>query len=256
MAHGLPLDQPERLSTPQQQAALRGWEPDVLVVVAYGLLLPPSVLALPRLGCVNVHPSLLPRWRGAAPIQRTVLAGDPETGISLMQMDAGLDTGPVLLQERTPLSPEESAGALHDRLAAHGAQTLLRALEGLAQGTLHPVPQPEEGVTYAAKLEKSESCIDWTRPATALLRQVRGLNPWPVAETGLLGEPLKIFDAQVVPDAGERAQPGEIVAVKDSILVQCAQDRLALREVQRPGRRRMAAKELAHSLPLLGQRLG
>jgi methionyl-tRNA formyltransferase len=253
LQHGLPVAQPARLSTEEERRSLAGWEPDVLVVVAYGLLLPSAALALPRLGCVNIHPSLLPRWRGAAPIQRTVLAGDAETGVTIMLMDQGMDTGPILVQESTPLSPLETAGALHDRLGVSGARLLLTALDGLASGTLVPRPQPAAGVTYAAKIEKSEGRIDWSLPASVIVRKVRAFNPWPVAETLLEGEQLRIFEARAEPGGGE---PGVIVATGEAIVVQCGEGRLALLTVQRPGRRVMAAGELARSLPLAGQRLG
>jgi methionyl-tRNA formyltransferase len=252
---GVPLAQPARLGSEAERASLAAWEPDVLVVVAYGLLLPAAALALPRLMCVNVHPSLLPRWRGAAPIQRTVLAGDAETGITIMQMDAGLDTGPILLQERTALSPDETSGALQERLALRGAELLVAALDSLALGTLVPRLQPEEGVTYAAKLEKTEAPIDWSHPAVAIARQVNAFSPWPVAETRLKGEQLRVFMARPEPGVGS-APPGTIVAAGETILVQCGEGRLALATVQRPGRRVISAAELARSQPLVGERLG
>ena len=256
LSAGLPLSQPERLTTDLQRAALVGWEPDVLVVVAYGLLLPPAVLAVPRLGCLNVHPSLLPRWRGAAPIQRTVLAGDAETGITIMQLDQGLDTGPILLQERTPLAPGETSGALHERLAVLGGRALVAALDSVAAGTAIPRAQGSYGVTYAAKLDKAEASIDWSLPAVTIVRQVNAFNPWPVAQTALHGEQLRIFSAQVVPESGSRAAPGTIVAADEAIVVQCGQGELALLTVQRPGRKVITAAELARSRPLTGERLG
>jgi methionyl-tRNA formyltransferase len=255
LAGGLLLAQPARLSSEAERAAVAAWEPDVLVVVAYGLLVPPAVLGLPRLGCVNIHPSLLPRWRGAAPIQRTVMAGDPETGITIMLMDEGLDTGPILLQERTPLSPEETSGALHERLGLLGAAVLLKALDGLAEGTVTPRPQPTLGVTYASKLEKSEARIDWSRSALEICRQVHALNPWPVAETQLQGEQLRIFDARVEPGVAT-AEHGTIIAADRDVVVQCGEGHLALLSVQRPGRRVVTAAELARSRALAGERLG
>jgi methionyl-tRNA formyltransferase len=255
LAHGLPLAQPARLSSEAERAAVVAWEPDVLVVVAYGLLVPPAVLGLPRLGCVNIHPSLLPRWRGAAPIQRTVMAGDRETGITIMLMDEGLDTGPILLQERTALSPEETSGALHERLGPLGAAVLLKALDGLSEGTLTPHPQPSFGVTYASKLEKAEARIDWSRSALEISRQVHALNPWPVAETQLQGEQLRIFDARVEPGA-VTAAPGTVIAIDPDVVVQCGEGCLALLSVQRPGRRVVTAAELARSRVLAGERLG
>jgi methionyl-tRNA formyltransferase len=257
VARGLPLAQPVRLSSEAERAAVTAWEPDVLVVVAYGLLVPRAVLGLPRLGCVNIHPSLLPRWRGAAPIQRTVMAGDPETGITIMLMDEGLDTGPILLQERTPLSPEETSGALHERLGPLGAVVLLNALDALAEGVLTPRPQPTLGVTYASKLEKAEAGIDWSRSALEICRQVHALNPWPVAETQLQGEQLRIFDARAESGpATATAEPGTIIATDPDVVVQCGEGRLALLSVQRPGRRVVTAAELARSRPLAGEHLG
>jgi methionyl-tRNA formyltransferase len=256
VAHGLAISQPASLKGESDRLELLSWQPEVLVVVAYGLLVPAAVLAMPRLGCVNIHPSLLPRWRGAAPIQRAVLAGDPETGVCIMQMDAGLDTGPVLLERRTPIGVSETAGALHDRLAGLGAELLLAALDGLALGTLTPHSQAVEGVTYAAKIEKAEGRIDWTRSAQEIDQQIRAFNPAPVAETSLVGETLRIFEARVADVAGS-GTPGAVVKGDgDSVLVQCGQGRLALLRVQRPGRRVVAATDLVHSLPLRGERLG
>jgi methionyl-tRNA formyltransferase len=244
------------LKSESDRRDLLSWQPEVLVVVAYGLLVPPAVLTLPRLGCVNIHPSMLPRWRGAAPIQRAVLAGDAETGICIMQMEAGLDTGPLLLTRTTPIGASETAGALHDRLASLGALLLLEALDGLALGRLVPRDQATLGVTYAAKIEKSEARIDWTRSAQAIDQQIRAFNPSPIAETSLLGESLRIFSAQVA-DLASSGEPGTVIEVRqDSVVVQCGQGRLALLGVQRPGRRVVAAKDLAHSRPLLGERLG
>jgi methionyl-tRNA formyltransferase len=263
IAHGLPLSQPASLKAAADRQDLLSWAPDVLVVVAYGLLLPDAVLGMPRLGCVNIHPSVLPRWRGAAPIQRALLAGDVETGVTIMQMDAGLDTGPMLLMRRTPIAAAETAGALHDRLAQLGGALLLEALDGLAQGTLAPQPQPAEGVCYAAKIDKSEGRIDWSCPAQAIDRQVRAFNPWPVAETrlpaaeaGQEGEPLRVHAARVAADGGS-GTPGTVVEVAAAaVIVQCGSGRLALLSVQRSGRRVVAATDLANSLPLLGERLG
>jgi len=236
----------------------------VLVVVAYGLILPRAVLELPPLGGVNLHASLLPRWRGAAPIQRAILAGDTQTGITIMLMDAGLDTGSVLLQRRIPIATTDSGGSLHGRLAALGAPALLEALEGLGAGTLPGRPQPSEGVTYAPKIEKAEALIDWARDAAELERQVRAFNPWPVAETRLDGEQLRVFAAraEALPDDSidsepTRAQFGTITAVRaDSVLVRCGRDYLALEQVQRPGRRPIAARDFAHGRDLTGRRLG
>jgi methionyl-tRNA formyltransferase len=278
LEHGLPVSQPETLKTEAGRAELAAWRPDVLVVVAYGLILPPTVLTLPRLGCVNIHASLLPRWRGAAPIQRAILAGDSMTGITIMLMDAGLDTGPMLIKKEVLITPVDTGGSLHDRLATVGAEAVIEALEGHAAGTLQPIPQPAEGVTYASKIEKSEALIDWNHDALAIERQVRAFNPWPVAETRLDGEQLRIFDATADegvagssastlrgPSVGAPTQGGEtplagtIVAFCDnSLLIQCGYGQLALRQVQRPGRKPVSTAEFVRGAPsdLIGKRLG
>jgi methionyl-tRNA formyltransferase len=264
LEHRLPLEQPQTLRGEAPLAMLRAWQPDVLVVVAYGLILPRAILEMPRFGCLNIHASLLPRWRGAAPIQRALLAGDAQTGISIMQMDAGLDTGPVLLQRRLALTDRDTSGTLHDALADLGAQALLEALAGRAAGTLDPVPEPTQGVTYAAKILKSEGRIDWTHPATRIDRQVRAFNPWPIAETTLDGEPLRILSARALP-AGDKmpptvdldAPPGSIIAVCDgNMLVRCGVGELAVSQVQRAGRRAISVADFANTLPLAGRRLG
>ncbi|TLY74928.1 MAG: methionyl-tRNA formyltransferase [Gammaproteobacteria bacterium] len=263
-AHGLPISQPAAFNSESDRAELAAWRPDVLVVVAYGLILPRAVLELPPLGGVNIHASLLPRWRGAAPIQRAILAGDTQTGITIMLMDAGLDTGSVLLQRRIPIAATDTGGSLQGRLAGLGAPALLEALEGLGAGTLPGRPQPSEGVTYAPKIEKAEALIDWTRDAAELERQVRAFNPSPVAETRLDGEQLRVFAAraEALPDGSidskpTRSQFGTITAVRDdSVLVRCGRDYLALQQVQRPGRRPIAARDFAHGRALTGRRLG
>ncbi|MDB6087927.1 MAG: Methionyl-tRNA formyltransferase [Gammaproteobacteria bacterium] len=211
LAHGIPVSQPQSLKAEADRVELAAWRPDVLVVVAYGLILPRAVLALPRFGCINIHASLLPRWRGAAPIQRAILAGDTETGVTIMLMDVGLDTGPMLLQERVPITASDTGGSLHDRLAALGASALLEGLDKHAAGTLAAVPQPSEGVTYAAKIEKAEALIDWTRDARAIERQIRAFNPWPIAETRLDGEQLRVFAAAV--DGPLQEQPDELAEI-------------------------------------------
>jgi len=267
----LPLSQPITLGDAAARAVLAAWQPDVLVVVAYGLILPREVLTLPRFGCLNIHASLLPRWRGAAPVQRAILAGDAETGISIMQMDAGLDTGPLLLQRRIAISPDHTGGSLHDELAALGAVALLEALEGLAAGTLTARAQAREGITYAAKISKSEARIDWRRAAADIERQVRAFNPSPVAETVLEGEQLRVLAARAVPLAADRGhfeakrsenrdksrEFGSIIALRDdSMIVQCGSGSLAITQVQRPGRRPVSVRDLSHSLTLVGRRLG
>jgi methionyl-tRNA formyltransferase len=262
LSAGLPLAQPLTLRTPEGREALARWAPEVLVVVAYGLMLPAEVLALPRLGCINLHASLLPRWRGAAPIQRALLAGDTESGVTIMQMDAGLDTGPMLLQQPLAICPDETAGSLGERLARLGAAALLDALAGLAAGTLSPRPQPAGGITYASKIARSEAALDFRREAIVLERQVRAFNPRPVAWTALGGEPLRVLGAQVAggnvsENDAKRSDPGTIVAVHDAgIDVQCGHDRLRLTQVQRPGRRPISARDYALGLSLPGRRFG
>ena len=260
LAHGIPVAQPLSLKDPAGRAELEAWRPDVLVVVAYGLILPPAVLGLPRLGCLNIHGSLLPRWRGAAPIQRAILAGDSCTGVTIMLMDVGLDTGPMLLKQEIPIESTDTGGSIHDRLSVSGASALLEALEGYSAGTLKPIPQPAEGVTYASKIEKSEALLDWHRDALELDRQVRAFNPWPVAETRLEGEQLRIFGASVLEGLNSTeigTEPGTITAVSDSgVVVQCGRGQLALQQLQRPGRRAVPAADFIRGMPLTGRRLG
>ena len=244
VARGIPVLQPETLRTPEAQAQLRALQPELMVVVAYGLILPRAVLAIPAHGCWNVHASLLPRWRGAAPIQRAIQAGDAETGVCLMRMEAGLDTGPVLLEQATPIGPDESGGQLHDRLAEMGAQVLEDGL-GLLRAGLLPVPwiQPEEGVTYAHKLDKAEARLDWSRPAIELARTVRAFNPWPVAEAMVAGERLRIHGAIAV-DTGHAAAPGTLLAAgREGIDIACGDGALRLRVVQREGGRAITAAD-------------
>jgi len=258
LEHNLPVSQPETLKTDAGRVELASWEPDVLVVVAYGLILPPAVLKLPRLGCLNIHASLLPRWRGAAPIQRAILAGDEVTGVTIMLMDAGLDTGPMLLRRELLIGSNDTGGSLHDRLAILGASAVLDALQGHATGALTAVPQPAEGATYASKIDKAEGLIDWGRTSVEIQRQIRAFNPWPVAETRLEGEQLRVFEAAAA-EAGSTATPGTIVAARDDALViQCGQGRLALRQLQRAGRRTVSAGDFIRGAgtDLIGKRLG
>jgi methionyl-tRNA formyltransferase len=255
--HGLPVLQPQSLKNEAARTELAALRPDVLVVVAYGLILPQAVLDLPRLGCVNIHASLLPRWRGAAPIQRAILAGDAETGVSIMQMDAGLDTGPVLLKQRISIAENDTGGSLHDKLAALGAPALLEALQGLEAGTLRAEPQPSTGATYAEKLQKAEAPIDWSHEASAIERQVRAFNPWPVAETRLGGEQLRIFMARAQSEGTNSAAHGTVVAARDdAIIVACGSGSLSITELQRAGKRRVTAREFLNSCDIAGQRLG
>ncbi|KAF1697155.1 methionyl-tRNA formyltransferase [Pseudoxanthomonas koreensis] len=244
LARDLPVLQPETLRDPAAQAQLRALEPDLLVVVAYGLILPRAVLAMPRHGCWNVHASLLPRWRGAAPIQRAIQAGDAQTGVCLMQMEAGLDTGPVLLEAAAAIGATETGGQRHDRLAALGAEVLADGL-GLLRAGLLPVaqPQPAEGVTYAHKLDKAEARLNWSRPAGELARTVRAFDPWPVAEAVVAGERLRIHGA-VALDVAHEAAPGTLLAAgRDGIDIACRQGALRLRVVQREGGRAITAAD-------------
>lgn len=255
LAHGLPLHQPDTLKTDAALAPLRATAADLMVVAAYGLILPQTALDLPRLGCINIHASLLPRWRGAAPIQRAIEAGDAETGISLMQMDAGLDTGALLSRHPLPIAATETAGSLHDRLAALGAAALVDLLPRLAAGAVEAAPQPEQGVTYAAKISKAEARIDWSRPAAELDRRIRAFNPVPGAWTELAGQGLKIWRATPVPGRGA---PGEILrADGDSLRVACGVAALDLHELQLAGARRLATAAFLAGHPLaVGSRLG
>jgi methionyl-tRNA formyltransferase len=252
--------QPLTLKTEEGRAPLLEWKPDVLVVVAYGLILPQAALSLPRLGCVNIHASLLPRWRGAAPIQRAILAGDIETGVTIMQMETGLDTGPMLLKRAIPIEPDDTGGSLHDRLADLGANAIIEALDRLASGTALAEPQPEEGVTYAEKLEKAEARIDWTARANEIERKVRAFSPWPIAEARYDGEQLRVLRARAEMEESSRLggqPPGTILSVSERcLLVQCGMGRLAIFEVQRPGKRPVSARDFANTAPLVGRQLG
>jgi len=248
LVHGLAIDQPERLRTDEQRVRLKESRPDVLVVAAYGLILPPEALALPRFGCLNIHASLLPRWRGAAPIQRAIEAGDPQTGITIMQMDAGLDTGPMLLRREVDITPEDTAASLHDKLARLGAQAIIEALARLAAGDLTAEAQPAAGVTIARKISRAEAGIDWRRPATELVRQIRAFNPFPVAFSQIRETTVKLWTAHTVSESGE---PGGILRADASgIVVACGEDALCVTALQRPNSRRMAAAEFLHGFTL------
>ena len=239
---GVPLYQPDRLRTPEQQAPLLAVPAEVMVVAAYGLILPQAVLDHPRHGCLNIHASLLPRWRGAAPIQRAILAGDSETGICVMRMDAGLDTGPVVSRHPVAIGPEDSAGVLHDKLADIGAAAIVEALAALARdGRLVATPQGSVGITYAPKLDRDEARIVWTRGANEIVRQVRAFNPAPGAFTSIDGAVLKVWRAKAVDTASSRASPGQLVVRDGMLLAGCGQgESVALEEVQPAGGRRMA----------------
>jgi len=243
----IPVLQPRSLRGAPELEKVRGLRPDAVVVAAYGLVLPPPLLDAGRYGALNVHASLLPRWRGAAPIQRALLAGDPETGISIMQMDAGLDTGAVLLQRRIPIAPDDDAGTLHDKLAALGADAIVAALADLAAGRARASPQPETGVTYAAKIGKAETRLDWARPARELERAVRAFRPAPGAFALLDGEPLKIWRAEVFDTAGE---PGTLGVLDGKLVVACGEQALAISELQRAGGRALGAAEFLRGRPL------
>ena len=248
MQRGIPVLQPENFKSALSKDALRALQADVMVVVAYGLLLPRSVLAIPQYGCWNVHASLLPRWRGAAPIQRAIEAGDAETGVCLMQMEAGLDTGPVLLEQRIPIGANETGGQLHDRLAELGAQVLSDGLGLLRVGVrVPPKPQAGEGATYARKLDKSEARLDWSRPAIELERKVRAFNPWPVAEAVLGGERVRIHGAVAI-DAATPATPGNVVATgREGIDVACGEGALRIRVLQREGGKAITAADFLNA---------
>jgi methionyl-tRNA formyltransferase len=255
--HRLPIAQPQTLKTPEGRADLAQWAPDVLVVVAYGLILPQAALDLPRLGCLNIHGSLLPRWRGAAPIQRAILAGDAETGVTIMQLDAGLDTGPMLLERRQPIGLHDTAGDLHDSLSELGALALIEALDGLAAGTLRSHAQPEAGATHAAKIDKSEAALDWTASATQLDRQVRAFNPWPIAETRFGNEILRVIRARVAEPASVHGEPGTLLGLaEDGLRVACGEGVLAIRELQRAGKRPISARDFANAVRVDGLRFG
>ncbi|HLM53330.1 MAG TPA: methionyl-tRNA formyltransferase [Pseudoxanthomonas sp.] len=241
---GIPVLQPETLKSRATQEALRQLAPDVLVVVAYGLILPRAVLEIPSYGCWNVHASLLPRWRGAAPIQRAIEAGDERTGVCLMQMEAGLDTGPVMLSQETPVGAEETGGQLHDRLADLGASVLADGL-GLLRAGIRPIPnpQPQEGVTYAHKLDKQEAHLDWSQPAPTLARKVRAFEPWPVAEAVVAGERLRIRGAVALATA-HAAQPGALLAAgRQGLDIACGEGVLRLRVIQREGGKAITAAD-------------
>ncbi|HEX6395781.1 MAG TPA: methionyl-tRNA formyltransferase [Steroidobacteraceae bacterium] len=253
--HGLPLAQPATLKTGEGRAALHGWAPDLLVVVAYGLILPSAVLLLPRMGCLNIHGSVLPRWRGAAPIQRALLAGDVETGVTIMQLDEGLDTGPVLLERRHPIGLRDTAGDLHDALSELGAAALLEAIDGLGAGELLPRAQSAEGVTYAAKIDKAEARIDWSASAVQIDRRIRAFNPWPVAETRLTGEALRLLRSGVVDAHTRDASPGTVLGLADDGLrVACGEGVLAVNELQRAGKRPVSARDFANAVRVAGLR--
>ncbi|MCK9386807.1 MAG: methionyl-tRNA formyltransferase [Sulfuritalea sp.] len=250
VAHGIPVFQPERLKDPATHEPIRAACTDggaeLMVVAAYGLILPQAVLDLPRRGCINIHASLLPRWRGAAPIHRAIEAGDAQTGITIMKMEAGLDTGPILLAEAIAIEEQDTTGSLHDRLARQGGRLVVDALAGFDQ--LVAVAQPEAGVTYASKIDKAEARLDWNQPATVLARRVRAFNPFPGALVMLAGEPVKAWRGDVVAGSG---RPGQVLAADASgIVVVCGEAALRLTELQKPGGRRVTSADFLHGTAL------
>jgi len=243
--NGIQVLQPPTLRNADAQAELAALKPDLMVVVAYGLILPQAVLDIPRLGCINSHASLLPRWRGAAPIQRAVEAGDNESGVTVMRMEAGLDTGPMLLKVSTPISATDTGGTLHDRLAEMGPPAVLEAVAGLAAGTLQGEIQDDSLATYAHKLNKDEARLDWSRPAVELERLIRAFNPWPICHSTLNGEAVKVLAASLSTGSGA---PGEILgASKDGLIVACGEQALCLTRLQLPGGKALNFSDLFNS---------
>ncbi len=254
LQHAVPVFQPDSLKHAEAQRELAELKPDLMVIVAYGLILPQAVLDLPGRGCVNLHASLLPRWRGAAPVQRAILAGDHESGVCLMQMEAGLDSGPVLVEVRTDIASDETGGTLHDRLSQLAGGLLAQHLDDLEQDRLEPRIQDEALVTYASKLGKSEAAIDWQQDAVHLERQVRAFNPWPVAQTRYAGKTLRIWDARAIDGSGT---PRRVVAAgKQGIDVACGSGCLRLLEIQMPGARRLSAADFLNARNVDGAVLG
>jgi len=256
VAHGIRLHQPASFKSPEALEILRGLALDALVVVAYGLLLPAAALGCPRLGCINIHASLLPRWRGAAPIQRAILAGDAHTGVTIMRMDEGLDTGPLLAARAMDIRADDTAKSLHDRLAWAGADLIVETLAALNSGRIREEPQPSAGVTYAAKITKGEALIDWREDALKICRRVRAFNPWPIAETRLDGAQLRIWDAELR-DSGLRTggapgiEPGTVLAAADDgIDVACGTGVLRILRLQLTGRKPLLAREFIQGLRL------
>lgn len=254
--HGIPVMQPVSFKSSVDIDALAAFEPDLMVVAAYGLILPQSVLDIPRLGCINIHASLLPRWRGAAPIQRAILAGDEITGITLMQMDVGLDTGDMLAVADMPIPENMVAADLHDRLKVLGANLLMENLDAIADGELQPVLQDNGMACYASKLTKQEASVDWSKSARQLSREIRAFNPWPVSFTSLDQKPVKIWSADVK-STTTTATPGQVLAHSvDSIDVGCGSDVLAIKELQFAGKQRTSAQQVLNARDLTGLSFG
>lgn len=253
--HGLPVYQPETLKTSEAQQTLRELAPDIMVVVAYGLILPEAILTIPSLGCLNIHASLLPRWRGAAPIQRAIEADDTETGVTIMQMDAGLDTGAMLLALRCPVNETDTAKILHDRLATLGANAIVDALDKLQSGQLQPQPQDEANAIYAHKLSKAEAAIDWSQSAVVIQRKIRALNPWPVATCYWQGKRLRLWNAAIGNSQDGGKAPGTIINVgATGIEVQAGDGTVLLTELQAEGGKALSAGDFLNGNPIsIGQ---
>lgn len=255
LRHDIPVFQPKNFRDSSDVEQLDQLQADLMVVVAYGLLLPASVLNAPRLGCVNIHASLLPRWRGAAPIQRAILAGDQETGITIMQMDEGLDTGPMLHVLACPITPDDTGGSLHDKLAPLGAKALMEALPGIADGSIQPVPQENEGAVYATKLDKAEATLEWERAAAELIRQIRAFNPWPVAQTRYNDVVVRIWDATLMETC--TGTSGQVVqANKDGILVAAGSGGVNITRLQMPGKKPVSAADFLNGHSVEGESFG
>lgn len=249
LSHGLPVLQPGSLQTPGLADTLGAYHAEVLVVAAYGMILPPWLLAMPRFGGINIHASLLPRWRGAAPIVRALLAGDKITGISIMQMDAGLDTGPVLMQATLAIEPHDTAQSLHDKLASLGAELIVDALRKIEAGAISAIAQNEVGATYAAKISKADAKLDWVLPAENLERAVRAYNPYPGAELPFQNAAIKVWRASLIP--GLSAQPGTLLGVNgEGFVVACGRDALQIEELQQSGGRRLTAHAFLAGHPI------
>lgn len=256
MANGIPVYQPVNFRQEEDLVALKSLQADLMVVVAYGLILPVRVLTSPRLGCINIHASLLPRWRGAAPIQRAILAGDKRTGVTIMQMEAGLDTGSMLLQREIAIGANETGGALHDRLADLGAEALMAALPGIVADTLQAVPQEDALANYASKLDKAESAINWQQPAVAIDRQVRAFNPWPVAQTLMNGQVLRIWECEALTGTADLAVGTIAACSRAGIDVATGAGLLRIKSLQLPGKRAMSAADFLNAHNPAGVILG
>lgn len=256
LAHNIEVRQPESLKDTEAQQALAELKPDVMIVAAYGLLLPKEVLDTPKLGCLNIHASLLPRWRGAAPIQRAILEGDSETGVTIMQMDVGLDTGDMLYKSSTPITAEDNAQRLHDRLADLGATAIVDALNEIQAGNINAEPQDDSLANYAKKLNKAEATIDWQQSAAQIARQVAAFNPWPVAQTQLDDKVLRIWEAEAM-DESNSATPGSVLAAnKQGIDIACGEGSLRLKRMQLPGGKPLSCAEFLNGRDIDGARLG